>query len=1055
MKKKLLNFLWVFVLLAFQAQAQTKTVTGVVTGKDDGLPLPGVSVIVQGTRTGTQTSPDGSYSISVSAGQKLVFSFIGFTTETVTPMGTKVNVALTGVKSQLNEIQVIGYGSTTKRENIGNVASVKGAAVVDQPVQNFQQALAGRAPGLQITIANGVSNTTPVIRIRGTNSISLTSQPLFIVDGVPVLSGDYGNESGGSALSNIDPNDIESIDVAKDGAATAIYGSQAGNGVVFVTTKKGKKGDAVVGADVWMGITKVNRLPQVLNAAQYIALRNEALVNAGLYSADAVPTGGKAHAGYTYDAAGNPLDINWADYVYQTGKSYNASLNISGGTDKTTYYASGNFSTQQGILKKDGFKNKGLNFNVDHKPNKYISFGFKLNYANQQSLAATSSGSLSGEAYASAGLGRLAILLPPTISPYNADGTYNITPSGIGVQGNAGFGITYPNPVPTLDLDRQNAEINHTVATTYVQVKPLSWITIKSLFGADYIFNTQDGFSNPVSNYTSATVNNASAYAYSLTTKRYVWTNTAQFDQTILGKHNFSVLLGNEQTGNNSNSFQLNRATLSDPAFNIIQAGYSTTTYGGGSNTQNYLVSFFGRFNYNYDQKYFLTASIRKDGYSGFGTNSKYGYFPGFGASWMVDKEKFWAEIGADKIVSSLKLRGSYAKVGNKGVGDFASYTTYSATGLYNGAGTLLPSTTGNDALTWETSKKTDLGFTAGFLKDRLTLDAAFYYNNINGLIYNVPAPPSAGLASNPPVNIGSMWNRGLEFDINAQIVNSKSFRWSANFNLSLNQNQVTSLATGITQFTSGGTTSETTNITQIGQSIGNLWIIRSAGVNPANGRRIFLDGSGRQVEYAPNGVTVAGVLQKWFYSDGSVAPAITQASDAVNYGNSAPKEFGGISNTFQYKGFDLNVLFTYQLGFNVYYGTQATLTDQRFWNNSTVILDHWTAPGQNAKYPQVVFGDNVSNGTTLPSDFNVYKGDFLKFKTVNFGYTLPKSIVSKIGLSSLRFYMSAQNLFIITNYPGPDPEVSSNGTGNATQGVDRNTSANSRAFTAGVSLKF
>ncbi len=1056
----------VLLLLASHAYAQNRTITGTVTGKDDGSPIPGVSVAVKGTKIGTQTNMSGKFSISVPAGpQSLQVSFIGYLAQTVPVTGLVVNIALVPSLKTLNEVVVVGYGTQKKQDLVGNISSISGKELIEQPVQNFQQALAGRAPGAQVTIPNGVSNTTPVFRIRGTNSISLSSQPLFVVDGVTVLAGDYGNESGGSALSNIDPNDIESIDIAKDGAATAIYGSQGANGVIFITTKKGKKGTAVINVNAYTGINTVNRLPTVLNAAQYIAIKNEGLTNAGLYSAAAVPAAGFGHAGYTYDAAGNAVDTKWADLIYHTGKVYNVSTSISGGTDKTTYYGSVNWSNQEGAIIRDGYKNKGLNFNIDHSPNKYITMGVKISYVDQLSLAATTSGSLAGEQYATAGLGREALLLPPDIGPFNADGTYNTNGAGMGIQGNVGsaYGtIAYTNPVSALTLDRANAEITHTSANVYLQVKPLPWITLKTLYGADIILNTSDSFTNPITNYTSATANTASASAFEATNKRYVWDNTAQFDYTFFGKHNFSLLLGNEQSGTSVNSFQLSRSVLNDPAFNVIQVGYSTTTYGGGSNTQNYLVSFFGRLNYNFDEKYFLSATLRRDGYSAFGADSKYGYFPGFGASWVVDKEKFWNDMHFDKVFSSLKLRGSYATVGNKaGVGDFASYTLYSASGLYNGAGTVLPSSNGNDKLAWETSKKTDIGFSAGFFKDRLTFEAAAYYNNINGLLYNVPAAPSAGLASNPLINVGSMWNKGLEFDLNASIIDTRSFKWSANFNISFNQNKVTALATGINQFTSGPSTSEITNITQVGYSIGNLWMIRSAGVDPANGRRIWINGQGKQVEYAPIG-TPSAPTQKWYNMDGTpyltaagLPNTINQAADAVNYANTAPKEYGGFSNTFSYKGFDLNILCTYQLGFSVYYGTQATLTDQRFWNNSTIILDHWTTPGQVAKYPQVYYGDNVSNGTGLPSDFNVYKGDFLKVKTVNLGYTIPKNITSKVNISNLRLFVSAQNLFIITKYPGPDPEVSNGGTGTTTQGIDRNTAANSRQFTAGLSVKF
>lgn len=1053
MKKSLQAFVLFILFVPLGLHAQIRNISGIITGKQDGLPLPGVSVMVKGTKVGTQTGPDGSYSIKVPPGsESLVFTFIGFTTQTITISSDRMNVTLSGAASELNEVQVVGYGTQTKRETVGNISTVKGADIIEQPVQNFVQSLAGRAPGVQITIPNGVLNTSPVFHIRGTNSISLSSQPLIVVDGIASFTGDYsGTSSAGNALANINPDDIESIDIAKDGAATAIYGSRGANGVVFVTTKKGKKGTTVVSLDSWFGLTQAYRLPKVLNAAQYIAEKNEALVNAGSYnttvtSPQTIPL---LYAGYSYDANGNPIETDWKKLIYRTGKSYNSSISISGGNDKTTFYGSATYGNQQGDIQKNSYINKALLFNVDHRANKYITIGVKLSYADQMNLASTSSGSLNGEAYSTAGLGREALLLPPNISPYNNDGSYNVTSgSAIGVGGNRGFSIGYSNPIPALDLDRSNNEINHATGNIYLQVKPLPWITLKTTYGLDYIYTFNDSFTNPISNYGTNGVNTGSAGNSYSSNKRYVWDNTAQFDYTFFQKHNFSLLLGNEQQATNVYGFGVNRQILSDPAFNVIQAGYSTTTWGGGSNTQNYLVSFFGRLNYNFDQKYYLSGTLRRDGYSGFGPNSKYGYFPGIGASWEITREKFWSNIKADKIFSSFKLRGSYAVTGNNNVGDFPSYTTYS-TGLYNGTSTLLPNSNGNLNLAWEKSKKIDIGFNFGILNDRITGDVAVYKNNNEDLLYNVPAAPSAGLASNPLVNVASMTNKGLEIELNADIVRTKSFSWSSNFNISFNQNKVTALANGINSFTTSTSSLEIANITQVGASIGNLWIIRSAGVDPNNGRRIFINGQGKQVEYTYLGT------QHWYYMDGSNAPAITQAADAVNYGTGTPKEIGGFNNSFRYKNFDLNVLFTYQLGFYVYYGTAATLTDQRFWNNSTDILDHWTTVGQIAQYPKVVFGDNVSNGTSFPTDFNTFSGQFVKLKTINFGYTLPKPILNKIGISSLRVYATAQNLFVITKYPGPDPEVSSNGTTNGAPGVDRNTAANARVFTAGFSVKF
>lgn len=1070
MKRKLLLIFLVLFVFFEAIFAQTRTITGIITGKEDGLPLPGVSVMVKGTKTGTQSGPDGSYAIKLPDGQSLVFSFIGYNIQTVIPNGLRLNVIMAGTTSTLNEVQVIGYGTQSKRESVGSISTVKGSEIVEQPVQNFVQSLAGKASGVQITIANGVSNTPPVFHIRGTNSIALSSQPLIVVDGVPSYSGDYsGGESGGSGLANINPDDIESIDIAKDGASTAIYGSRAANGVVFVTTKKGKKGDAVVSVDSWIGMTKVNRLPKVLDAYQYVTLKNEALKNAGLYNDVVTTPQTKAlyYAGLGTDAAGNTINTNWKNLVYRTGALYNSTASISGGTDKTTYYGSATYSNQEGILQKNAFTNKGLLFNVNHQANKYISVGAKLSYSDQMNLAAVSSGSLATEAYSTTGLGREAVLLPPNISPYNNDGSYNTTASGIGIGSNRNFSITYPNPIPSLDLDRSNNEINHTAANVYLQIKPLPWITLKTTYGIDYVYSDNDIFTNPVSNYTitnGITTNAASSTDSYAKRKEWVWDNTAQFDHTFFQKNNFSLLLGNEQQRQTTYGFGLNRSILSDPAFNQIQAGYvNVATSGTAANTgltygENYLVSFFGRLNYNFDQKYFLSATIRRDGYSAFGPNKKYGYFPGLGASWEITKEKFWENIGADKVFSSFKIRGSYAKVGNSaGIGDYASNTTYGS-GLYNATPSLTPNATGNVNLGWETSKKTDFGFDFGILKDRISGEFAYYKNNIDGLIFSVPTAPSGGLVSNPLVNIGSMYNTGLEFSLNADIIRSRSFSWSSNFNISFNKNKVTSLYSGLTSFTQATSSLEIANITKVGGSLGDLYIVKSAGIDPANGRRIFINGKGQQVEYTYLGT------QHYYYMDGTAAPAINQTADAVDYGRATPKEYGGFSNSFKYKNFDLNILFTYQLGFYLYYGTQSTLTDQRFWNNSTAILDHWTTPGQNAKYPQVVFGDNVSNGTSYPTDFNTYRGDFAKLKTVNFGYTIPKSFLNKVGIRSLRIYATAQNLFIFTKYPGSDPEVASNGTstgslttsnGNSAPGVDRNTSGNSRTFTAGFSVKF
>jgi TonB-linked SusC/RagA family outer membrane protein len=1053
--------MWVLLLIASHAYAQTRAITGTVTEKDDGGPLPGVSVLIKGTKTGTQSNAQGQFTIQASTGETLVFTSVGYLTKSVQITGSTVNLVMEPNQTLLSDVMVIGYGTQNRRDNIGSVAQVKGSDLVEQPVQNFEQALAGKASGVQITIPNSVLNTPPVFHIRGTNSINLSSQPLIVVDGIVSFTGDFsGGESGGNAMSNINPDDIESIDILKDASATAIYGSRGANGVVIITTKKGKKGDAVVSLDSWVGVTTPYRLPQVLNAQQYDAIKTEAISNAGLSATTSVADG--------TDASGNPINMNWKDLVYQRGVAYNSTVSISGGTDKTTYYASANWSKQDGVIRANEFDNKSMTFNVDHKASKIITLGLKLSYQNNENLAATSSGSLSSEAYAIAGLGRLALLLPPNLPAYNNDGSYNINPAngtlGTGLDKNVS--ISYTNPAVALALDRANNEINHIASSTYIQLKPLPWMTFKTTYGIDYLFSTNDLFFDPVDNFSIAngvTTNAASATASTNTNKRWIWDNTAQFDRSF-GKHTLQLLLGNEQQSTTVNAFGLTRSILSDPAFNTIQSGFVNVTTAfpiapAPSLASDYLVSFFGRLNYNFDEKYFLTATMRRDGASQFGSDKKFGYFPSIGGGWEITKEDFWHNMGADNIFSSFKVKASWGRVGNNnGLGQYASYGTY-GNALYNGNSTLYPTATGNNSLGWETSTKTDIGFDFGILKDRISGSIGYYNDNVNGLILNYPTPPSAGLASSPSVNIGSLYNRGLEFNIDAEVLRSGAFRWNADFNISFNQNKITSLLPGTNSITYSTSSLEIANINRVGGSVGDLYIIKSAGVDPATGDRIFLNKAGEKVYYTFTGTThyyVMGASGLTPYLTAAGTPnTINQAADAVDYGNAVPKEVGGFSNTFHYKNFDLSLLMTYQLGFYVYYGTQSTLTDQRFWNNSTVILNHWTTPGQVAAYPKLVFGDNVSNGTSFPTDFNTYRGDFLKVKSVNFGYTLPKPILTAIGVRSVRVYVTGQNLFIFTKYPGSDPEVGSNGTTNSTPGVDRNTAGAGRTLTAGFSLKF
>lgn len=1055
--KKLLHLLIVMLAVTSQTYGQTKTITGIVTGSDDQKPIAGVSVIIKGTSTGTQTGGNGEFSISVPSNQSvLVFTFIGYAKKEISIGNTtSLKVAIYPNSSELSEVIVTGYGTQRRKDVIGSVSKIGGSEVQNKPVQSFDQALAGKAAGVQITSPNGVLNNPPVFRIRGTNSISLSSYPLIVIDGVATFTDNQsGTSAAGNPLSSINPSDIENITVLKDAAASAIYGSRAANGVVIITTKKGKTGKATVSYDVWTGWTDVQRLPQMLDAFQYTDIKNEALRNANTYNEQT-----NAYA-LSYDAAGNPISTRWYDYIYRTGFSQNHTLNVSGGSESTKYYVSTNFSDQNGILVKNGFERKQALVNLDHTANKYLSVGMKFSYSNELNTAATTSGSLNDQAFGTAGLGRIVLVNSPNVSPFLNDGSYNIntTTNSLGGMSNRVTTVGYYNPIPAIDLDRSNSENDHLQTNLYLQVNPFPWMTIKSQYGLDYLAVDNATFGNPVHGDSFTGGGSASSFLYK--NKRWVWTNLITLNHTFADKHAFNFIAGNEQQRSTYNAYGLSRTTLSDKAFDVIQAGYLTNNISGftsGSTGvgENYLVSFFGNLNYDFDKKYFLQANIRRDEYSAFGPENKAGYFYGFALGYEISKEKFWSIIGAEKIFSSFKLRSSYGLVGNNnGLGDYAPYSFY-ANGLYGGAATLFPNTTGNPAIAWESVKKFDAGINFGILNDRITGEVAYYKNNSDGLIYSVPQAPSAGLPSTPLQNIGSMNNKGLEFSLTADAVRSKNFTWTPSINFAFNKNQITGLADGINQFTTATSGLETVSLSRVGGPLGQLYVVRTAGVDQATGRRIFLDGSGRKVYYQHYVATGSGQFN-WSYEDGTRAPTINQAADGVAYANSQPKFYGGFDNNFRYKNFDLGFTLTYQLGYSIYYGTGSGLRDQRYWNNEVAILNRWTTPGQITDIPKVVANDNVSNGSSFPLDVNVYNGNFVKLRNVALGYTLPNNLLTKTKIfSNARLYVSGQNLVILTNYPGPDPEVSSNGQSNSAQGIDRNQVGSGRVITAGLSVKF
>jgi TonB-linked SusC/RagA family outer membrane protein len=957
--------------------------------------------------------------------------------------------------TKLEEVVVVGYGTQRKKDFTGSVATVKGSAVADKPVQSFDQALAGRVTGVQITIPNGVLNTPPVFRIRGVSSISLSSYPLVVVDGVPTPTGDFSStNAAGNALASINPNDIETIDVAKDAAATAIYGSRAANGVVYITTKKGKQGKARINYNVSFGFTSAYGIPEVLNAQQYTDYKNMAATNNQNLNTTNPSGSGYTKFIMTNGPDGRPIDTRWADYIYRQGFSQDHNLNVSGANETTSYYFSAGYSNQEGIVRTNDFTRKNILMNVDSRFNSKITIGGKISYSNEMNRINSSSGSLNGEGFGTAGAGRLQFVTAPNISPYRNDGSYNISTAGnfIGAMNNTIAQVGFYNPVVLFDKNRSNSETNHIQGNVYLQIKPVKWLTLRSMYGIDYLFVDNEIFQTPIHGDGFAPIGSATSTLGKY--KRWTWSNTAQVDYTFKQKHTVSLLVGGEQDRRTSTGFGLNRQQISDPVYTVIQAGWGINNSSGSVYGENYLLSYFGRFRYDYNKKYFVTFNLRQDEYSALPFQKE--TFWGVSGGWNLNNEKFWGAM--KNVFSSFKLTGSYGKVGNTGgIGDYASYSTYGS-GLYGGLPTLVFNQAGNNVLKWETSYKFDLGINFGLFNDRITVEADYFKNNISNLILNVPQAPSVGLPTSVPSNVGKMYNKGVEIAVNLVPVQKKNFTWTTNFTYTNIGNQVTELAPGLAEVLTATSGLETVNRTAVGHSVGSLWLVRSAGVDPATGSRVLLNSIGNRVLYrfAP----AAGQFN-WSNPDGTrynkpdgSANTINQTADAYMY-NAIPKFYGGLNNNFRYKNFDLDILLTYQGGNYVYYGSWAGLHDQRFWNNHVDVLNAWKKPGDIASVPRPVYGDNVSNGSALPMTYSLFKGDFIKLKNASLGYTLPQDLVSKARINSARFYVSGQNLFIFTDYPGPDPEVSSNGNTTSAPGVDRNTIANGRTITVGLNITF
>ena len=1041
MKRILLMSMALMFVLFNQAMAQTRSISGRVTDRQTSEGLPGVTVLVKGTTNGASTNSDGAFTLSVpEAGGTLSFSSVGYIgQERAIGSETTFTIALAPDVKQLSEIVVTGYGTQERRNVTGSVASVKGEAVANLASPSFAQQLAGRAAGVNVQTPSALLGQQPRILIRGTNSISSGTFPLVVVDGQPIFTGNNSTLGAGfttNPLADINPNDIESYEVLKDGSATAIYGSRAANGVILITTKKGRQGKANVTYDTYMGVAQTLKRYSVLGADDFITISNEKSAGAG----------GGIIAKPFLDANNQPVSTDWQKEIFRTGFQQNHVVAVSGGTDKVNYYFSGGYTDQKGVIKTNSLQRFSFRSNVDADVKKWLRVGFNLGLTRTQYLGLnTSTNGLSGNVTS-------ATSLFPNVPVRNPDGTTYANTAGAIGQGNNTIGIdfAYPNIVFQLENNIYRSTNYRVLGGTYLEVEPVANLRLRTQLSTDVLMTNDFQFLDPRQGDGRGVA--GSVFQNFSPTTRWNWINTATYNKTFAEVNKLNVVLGAEYQKTDYTSFGANGTGISARDFglnNIITGTLATPTISGDASL-NGLQSYFGRLNYSLLDRYLLSFTMRSDALSSLPIANRRALYPGGSVGWRISEEPFFKNSGLATVWNELKIRGSYAQVGNTSIADFLAASLYGPGkyGSQNGIGYNINGQFGNSELKWETSKKTDVGIDLGFLDRRISVSADYYRNNIDGAILAVRTPLSVGVPNNSyNANIGALYNEGYEFTLNTQNVRNENFTWTTNFNFSANKNRVTAL-------NNNEDILDTYNITRVGESVGSLYGYEYRGVNKANGNPIYVkaDGSLVQGNIDTNGYAVYDPNNE---TDITKASSLTSADKKI-LGQTSPKFFGGLSNSFTYKGFDLDIFLRYNFGNQIMNVTRQQLLRQDFVNNGTEILGRWREAGNVTDVPRLQLGNSafINNDNNAVSRF-VESGNFVRLQNITLGYTLPQEKVGKLNLSRVRLFGQVQNIYTFTKYKGVDPEVNTNFTSNRQSGIDFNSNPQQRVFTGGLNVAF
>lgn len=1018
MRKSANLMLAAFLLSAQVLFAQTKTVIGKVTDSKDGSPIAGATISVKGLSVGTVSGEDGTFSLSVpEKATTLTISVIGFETQDVPISGSSVQVSLKASESKsLDEVLVVGYGTKIKRDLTGNIAKVKGSDIQSMPVPNFTQALQGRAAGVFVESNNGKVGEAVKIRIRGSGSISASNEPLYVIDGVPINSTGALVYSG-NPLADINFNDIESFDILKDASAAAIYGSRAANGVVLITTKRGKIGKTNFQVNTQYGFNKPTHLQGFLNAQEYVDLLREAAINSD--NIDGVdPLDPAQYPNSWLEFAEGRLDrysgwsdwrtletnTNWEKLAFND-KAHNSAIDLSasGGNDKTKFYLSLSYNNQEGILIGNTFRRLSTRINLDQNVSEKFKLGLNL------SLSQTTAGRVPNDNSFSTPMQIVA--LSPVTPLRDLDGEVYNAPT-----------TTYPNPYVDYLFGKYNSVIYRNLGNIYGQYNFHPSLFFRTEFGVDIQNQNDDQYYG----YQTDAGAGTDGYGESDWNRvlNYNTNNYFSYKKSFSDVHDLEAV-----AGMSFQRYQNDWANVYGQQFPVYElqklASSGLITGGTSASAVSTFLSYFARFNYKFDNKYLLTLSGRVDGSSVFGVDKRYGFFPAVSLGWIISQESF---LENSNFLSFLKLRGSWGLTGNAdGFGNFAHLGLWGA-GSYNSTGVLVPTQLANPSLNWEKSNQIDIGIDFGFLKNRISGEIDFYNRKTDDLIFNVPVPGNSGFATKT-VNIGAMQNRGVEFVLNTENISRKDFKWTTNLNLSWNQNKITKLDGD--QDTIPGNDGRYLNSLLVGQSIGVFFGPKFVGADPDNGDALY---------YLQDGKTTTN-----------------QYNEAGNFvvGNPNPKFILGFSNTISYKGFDLSFLFQGVFGNQVMNGGGGFMSASFDWfdNQTRDQLDRWQKPGDITNVPQLRLG--YSNGISASSRY-IYDADYVRLKNVTIGYNLPVSVLRKLHISSSRFYVTGVNLLTFTDYPGWDPEVNTDyRAGNRNQGSDFYAAPQIKNISVGLNIGF